>query len=182
MSLPGGIRTRIVLVLVGIVAGALGTAYMIVVPSLERRLVDARLEPAGEARRAAREDAPRRHAPLAGPGRELRGRDELARRRVQRPLEDAAVARRRQADSRTQSSRDVASDPIALAALDVRGRRARAAWTARTGADYAEVAVPVRRRTPSCCSRSALADSLATVRDRRASGCSSRRLSRSCSR
>ena len=43
MSLPGGIRTRIVLVLVGIVAGALGTAYMIVVPSLERRLVDARL-------------------------------------------------------------------------------------------------------------------------------------------
>ena len=44
MSLPGGIRIRIVLVLVGIVAGALGTAYMIVVPSLERRLVDARLE------------------------------------------------------------------------------------------------------------------------------------------
>src|SRR5262245_62868959 len=33
-----------VIVLVGIVAGALGTAYMIVVPSLERRLVDARLE------------------------------------------------------------------------------------------------------------------------------------------
>ena len=44
MSLPGGIRTRIVLVLVGIVAGALGAAYMIVVPSLERRLVDARLD------------------------------------------------------------------------------------------------------------------------------------------
>ena len=43
MSLPGGIRIRIVIVLVGIVAGALGTAYMIVVPSLERRLVDARL-------------------------------------------------------------------------------------------------------------------------------------------
>ena len=41
MSLPGGIRTRMVIVLVGIVAGALGTAYMIVVPSLERRLVDA---------------------------------------------------------------------------------------------------------------------------------------------
>ena len=44
MSLPGGIRVRIVLVLVGIVAGALGTAYMIVVPSLERRLVDARID------------------------------------------------------------------------------------------------------------------------------------------
>src|SRR5262249_52180469 len=44
MSLPGGFRTRMVIVLVGIVAGALGTAYMIVVPSLERRLVEARLE------------------------------------------------------------------------------------------------------------------------------------------
>ena len=31
MGIPGGIRTRIVLVLVGIVAGALGTAYIIVV-------------------------------------------------------------------------------------------------------------------------------------------------------
>ena len=40
----GRIRVRIVLVLVGIVAGALGTAYIIVVPSLERRLVDARLD------------------------------------------------------------------------------------------------------------------------------------------
>jgi hypothetical protein len=44
MRLPGGIRIRIALVLVGIVAGALGTAYLIVVPSLERRLVDARLD------------------------------------------------------------------------------------------------------------------------------------------
>ena len=43
MRLPGGIRVRIALVLVAIVAGALGTAYLIVVPSLERRLVDARL-------------------------------------------------------------------------------------------------------------------------------------------
>ncbi|HEU5249210.1 MAG TPA: hypothetical protein VFW15_04420, partial [Thermoanaerobaculia bacterium] len=44
MQLPGGIRIRIALVLMGIVAGALGTAYLIVVPSLERRLVDARLD------------------------------------------------------------------------------------------------------------------------------------------
>jgi signal transduction histidine kinase len=43
VRLPGGIRVRIALVLVAIVAGALGTAYLIVVPSLERRLVDARL-------------------------------------------------------------------------------------------------------------------------------------------
>jgi signal transduction histidine kinase len=44
VRLPGGIRARIALVLVAIVAGALGTAYLIVVPSLERRLVDARLD------------------------------------------------------------------------------------------------------------------------------------------
>ena len=44
MRIPGGIRVRIALAVVGIVAGALGAAYMIVVPSLERRLVDARLE------------------------------------------------------------------------------------------------------------------------------------------
>ena len=48
MRLPGGIRVRIALVLVAIVAGALGTAYLIVVPSLERRLVDARLSELAE--------------------------------------------------------------------------------------------------------------------------------------
>jgi signal transduction histidine kinase len=44
VSIPGGIRVRLALGLVAIVAGALGTAYLIVVPSLEQRLVDARLD------------------------------------------------------------------------------------------------------------------------------------------
>ena len=44
MSIPGGIRVRLALGLVAIVAGALGTAYLIVVPSLEQRLVAARLD------------------------------------------------------------------------------------------------------------------------------------------
>ena len=44
MSIPGGIRVRLALGLVAIVAGALGTAYLIVVPSLEQRLVEARLD------------------------------------------------------------------------------------------------------------------------------------------
>ena len=44
MRIPGGIRVRLALALAAIVAGALGTAYLIVVPSLERRLVDARLD------------------------------------------------------------------------------------------------------------------------------------------
>ena len=44
MRLPGGIRTTIAIALLAIVAGALGGAYLMVVPSLERRLVDDRLD------------------------------------------------------------------------------------------------------------------------------------------
>jgi signal transduction histidine kinase len=44
MSLPGGIRTTLVVALLVIVGGALGGAYLMVVPSLERRLVDERLD------------------------------------------------------------------------------------------------------------------------------------------
>jgi len=44
MKLPGGIRTTIAIALLAIVAGALGGAYLMVVPSLERRLVDQRLD------------------------------------------------------------------------------------------------------------------------------------------
>ncbi len=44
MSIPGGIRVKLALALLGIVGGALLAAYVIVVPSLERRLVDAKLD------------------------------------------------------------------------------------------------------------------------------------------
>jgi signal transduction histidine kinase len=44
MRLPGGIRTTLAIALLAIVGGALGGAYLMVVPSLERRLVDERLE------------------------------------------------------------------------------------------------------------------------------------------
>jgi len=61
MSLPGGIRVRIALALAAIVALALGAAYLIVVPSLEQRLVPARLDrPQTRARPAARQ-CPRGH-------------------------------------------------------------------------------------------------------------------------
>ena len=40
---PGGIRTSLTIALLLIVGGALGGAYLMVVPSLERRLVDDRL-------------------------------------------------------------------------------------------------------------------------------------------
>jgi signal transduction histidine kinase len=44
MTLPGGIRTTIAVALIAIVGGALGGAYLMIVPSLERRLVDDRLD------------------------------------------------------------------------------------------------------------------------------------------
>jgi signal transduction histidine kinase len=44
VKLPGGIRTTLALALLLIVGGALGGAYLMVVPSLERRLVDDRLD------------------------------------------------------------------------------------------------------------------------------------------
>jgi signal transduction histidine kinase len=44
MSLPGGIRTTLAVALLLIVGGSLGGAYLMVVPSLERHLVDDRLD------------------------------------------------------------------------------------------------------------------------------------------
>ena len=115
MSLPGGIRIRIVLVLVGIVAGALGTAYMIVVPSLERRLVDARLEQLSSV-----------GAPLARklPEDTLLWQDRVESYQVEtnaRVVAFGVLSKNRQAlsvvaDSRTKSSRDVQNDPSARCA------------------------------------------------------------------
>ena len=63
MSIPGGIRVKLSLALLVIVGGALLAAYAIVVPSLERRLVDAKLDQQQSRRRDPRDqlrDAGRR--------------------------------------------------------------------------------------------------------------------------
>jgi signal transduction histidine kinase len=160
VSLPGGIRIRIVLVLVGIVAGALGTAYMIVVPSLERRLVDARLEELEE---------------LATPLARSLSDDRLL---WQERIEGFAVATNARvvafdvlskdrptlvvvADTRRRDSRDVAEDPVARAAL-MSGEIERGRVTHSAG-DYANVAVPLGDDAVILF-QAALGDSLATVR------------------
>ncbi len=160
MSLPGGIRIRIVLVLVGIVAGALGTAYMIVVPSLERRLVDARLDQLEELAqplaRSLSEDRVLWQERVEDFSNATNARvvafDVLSSNR----LELVVVA-----DSQTNDSRDVADDPTAHTALisgDVeRGR------VLDGGGDYANVAVPLGEEAVVLFQAS-LADSLATVR------------------
>ena len=159
MSLPGGIRTRIVLVLVGIVAGALGTAYMIVVPSLERRLVDARLEQLAQLgtplARKLPEDTLRWQDRVESFGVETNAR--VVAFSVLSKTQPALVVI---ADSRTLSSRDVQRDPIARAAM-LSGKTERGRVEVRTG-DYAEVAIPVGPEAVLLF-QAALADSLATV-------------------
>ena len=178
MSLPGGIRTRIVLVLVGIVAGALGTAYMIVVPSLERRLVDARLEQLTQL-----------GAPLARtlPEDTLHWQDRVESFGVEtnsRVVAFSVLSKAQSslvvvADSRTKSSRDVQRDPIANAGDDVRARSSRAESAVRTGG-YAEVAFPAGPETQFSSSRSRSPTRWRPSRSS-ASGCWLRRPSRSFS-
>jgi two-component system OmpR family sensor kinase len=159
VSLPGGIRTRMVIVLVGIVAGALGTAYMIVVPSLERRLVDARLQQLAEV------GVPLTHKL---PEDQQFWQDKVESFQVEtnaRVVAFSVLSKNQpaltvQADSRTKSSRDVARDRVALAAL-MSGRIERDRVTL-AGADYAEVAVPVRPEAVVLF-QAALEDSLSTV-------------------
>jgi len=160
VSLPGGIRIRIVLVLVGIVAGALGTAYMIVVPSLERRLVDARLdqlEPrATELARSLSEDRvlwqERIESFAFVTSTRVVALDVLS---TTRP---ALVSF---ADSQARDGPDVAKDPIALAALV--SKEVERGRVLQAGGDYADVAVPLGSEAVVLF-QAPLADSLATVR------------------
>jgi two-component system, OmpR family, sensor kinase len=160
MRIPGGIRVRLAVGLVAIVAGALGTAYLIVVPSLEKQLVDARLD-----------ELEQQAVPLA---------DELPEDTLlwDEKAEDFAVATNSRvvafdvlkeeppalvvvADSRRRRSRDVANDPTALRAVET-GKVERGRVVDSSG-DHAEVAVPVDSEAVLLF-RASLADSLATVR------------------
>jgi len=160
VRIPGGIRVRIAFGLVAIVAGALGTAYLIVVPSLEKRLVEARLD---ELEKLA--------VPLAQKLPERRFEwdeavDELSVETNARVVAFDVLSRTPPAlavlaDSRRTSSREVAGDPIALRAVTTgkveRGRVVEGA------SDYADVATPAGRDAVLLF-QTGLADSLATVR------------------
>jgi len=159
VRLPGGIRARIALVLVGIVAGALGTAYLIVVPSLERRLVDARTTELADV-------AVRLSAGLPGdPFRWPETVEQFSISANSRVVAFEVLSRTPpalsvKADSRRGNSQDVAEDEIAYRALasgDVeRGR------VVVDALDYAHVAVPVGSDAVLLF-QAPLADSLATV-------------------
>ena len=159
MSLPGGIRTRIVLVLVGIVAGALGTAYMIVVPSLERRLIDARLEQLTQLgtplARTLPEDTLLWQDRVESFGVETNSRV-VAYSVLSKTQSSLVVV----ADSRTQNSRDVQRDPIADAAM--MSGQVEEGRVGGSNGGFAEVAIPAGPEAVVLF-RVALADSLSTV-------------------
>jgi signal transduction histidine kinase len=162
VRLPGGIRVRIALVLVAIVAGALGTAYLIVVPSLERRLVDARLSELEELA-----------VPLAQslPGSRFEWPETVERFDVAtntRVVAFDVVARTPPALLALADSRPSGRGRTRTLADDEVGRRAVTTGEVERGRvvsdmqDYADVAVP-KGEDVILLFRAPLADSLATV-------------------
>jgi two-component system OmpR family sensor kinase len=160
VSIPGGIRIRMALALVAIVAGALAAAYVVVVPSLEQRLVEARLDELQERALPLSEGLPRR------------------RYRWQKTVEPFAAATNARvvafdvlssnppflqviADSRRTSARDVENDPVALRAL-VSGTVERGRVTQARG-EFGDIAIPLEWG-PVLLFQTNLSDSLATVR------------------
>jgi signal transduction histidine kinase len=158
VTLPGGIRVRIALAVAGIVAAALGSAYFVVVPSLERRLVDARLDELQEQATRLAETLPESRFDWSD------AVDEFATATNARvvafdvisPPPALTVA----ADSQSGNSRDVEEAPAASDALESGGvERDRAIGV---HGQYGDVAVPVGSRAVLLF-RTSLEDSLGTV-------------------
>jgi two-component system OmpR family sensor kinase len=163
MTIPGGIRVKLALALLGIVGGALLVAYAIVVPSLERRLVAAKLN-----------QLERDSATLAV--------DYAALQAQNNPQlgdfvdQESLVANSRVvlfgiapgtgeivklADSSATGSPEIRGDPVALQAVrSVSTVRAR---VRHDGREYAEVAVPLLAEGNVLMLSSSLSDQLATV-------------------
>ncbi len=140
MSLPGGIRTTLAVALLLIVGGALGGAYLMVVPSLERHLVDDRAR-----RAAARRDhrrAGRTHAMTSASRSRTTGFVGRVRIRFERARGGLPGARARRHRCGT------IADSAATGGPDQRGhRRARGrAHLARSPADASTRSGPTVRR------------------------------------
>ncbi len=164
MKLPGGIRTTLALALLLIVGGALGGAYLMVVPSLERRLVDDRLD---DLQRDALEVAAAYSAsnfsePLSLDGFAARAAVLYnARTVVYQVFGPSPLSLRPLADSGA-SGRPVTADPVALETAETssitRGR------VQRARRPYGQVAVPLTPSGNVLLLSASIADQLATVR------------------
>lgn len=140
MRIPGGIRVRLALTLAGIVAVALAVAYLIVVPSLEQRFVDARLDQLEEVAVPLAEEVPEDRV------RWPETVERFATTANARVVAFDALSRTPPAlavfaDSQRRGSQDVQDDAIALRAL-VSGELERGRVPDSMG-DYASVALPL---------------------------------------
>jgi two-component system, OmpR family, sensor kinase len=165
MRIPGGIRIKLALALLGIVAGAFAVAYVIVVPSLERRLVDAKLDQMqGDAQRLAVDYAAGEAGSALSLDSFVGGADFFSNSRVVvfavggGPSEWKLISL---ADSSAVGGTEIESDAAALrAAATLSQVRAR---VRHDGREYAEVAVPLLSSGNVMLLSSSLADQLATV-------------------
>jgi two-component system OmpR family sensor kinase len=164
MSLPGGIRVKLTLALAAIVGGALLSAYLIVVPSLERSLVDAKLE-------QLHANADTIASALAGSGAlsspaqielSVRGYSEAFGARVVVLRVDGPSALTVVSDSAESTTGAMAEDPVALEAART-GRSVRAR-VGRGEDEYGEAAVQLLPTNGIVLVSASLADQLATVR------------------
>ena len=167
MSLPGGIRTTLAVALLLIVGGSLGGAYLMVVPSLERRLVDERLDELQRDSEATAYSYSRADArgdfgePLAIDSfTDTASLLSNARVVVFQVFGPEPMSLRTLADSAATAGR-ISDDPVALeAAQSPRIARGR---VSRRGRPFAEVAVPLVSGNVLLLS-TPIEDQLATVR------------------
>ena len=164
MNIPGGIRVKLSLALLGIVGGALLAAYAIVVPSLERNLVGAKLDQQqSDAETLAVNYAGLEAEPTFRLDNFVNAADFVSNSRVVvfsvvgRPNSRVLLSL---ADSSEVGGAAIERDSTALAAAE--GTRTVRARVSHDGREYAEVAVPLYAGNVMLLSTS-LSDQFATV-------------------
>ncbi|HWL32534.1 MAG TPA: HAMP domain-containing sensor histidine kinase [Gaiellaceae bacterium] len=153
-----GIRLRLALALVAVVTGSLGVVYLIVVPSLEAELVNAKLDQLEEDARTVA----RNYATQVGSEQEFSERAASvfqARVVVYSILQNQPFVF---GDSNTAASLDVARDPVALEAT--RSRVLERGTVEREGRQFAEVAVPLENEGVVILLSDSLADPLSSLK------------------
>ena len=164
MNIPGGIRVKLSLALLGIVGGALLAAFAIVVPSLERNLVEAKLDQQqSDAETLAVNYAGLEAEPTFRLDNFVNAADFVSNSRVVvfsvvgRPNSRVLLSL---ADSSEVGGAAIERDSTALAAAE--GTRTVRARVSHDGREYAEVAVPLYSGNVMLLSAS-LSDQFATV-------------------
>jgi signal transduction histidine kinase len=153
-----GIRLRLALALVAVVAGSLGVVYLIVVPSLEAELVNAKLDQLEEDARTVA----RNYATQIGSEQEFA---EQAASVFQARVVVYSILQNQPfvfGDSNTAASLDVARDPVAREAT--RNRKLVRGTVERRNSKFAEVAVPLENEGVVILLSDSLADPISSLK------------------